>query len=68
MDVECLFLPGSEGFTGDADCRVLVLTDRVARPPLDRADVLVTDLEDVRFDAGPRYRVSEMDRMWESIL
>jgi hypothetical protein len=68
VDVECLFLPGSEGFAGDADCRVLILTDSAARPPLDRTDVLVTDLEEVRFDAGPRYRVSEMDRMWESIL
>ena len=68
VDVECLFLPGSEGFTDNADCNLLVLADRVARPPLDRADVLVTDLEDVRFDAGLRYRVSEMDRMWESIL
>lgn len=67
-DVECLFLPGSEGFTGEADCRVLVLADRVARPPLDRADVLVTDLDDVRFDAGPRFRRDEMPRIWDAIL
>lgn len=68
VDVECLFLPGSEGFTGSADCNLLVLADPVARPPLGRTDVLVTDLDDVRFDARPRYRVKEISRVWEAIL
>lgn len=67
-DVEFLFLPGSEGFSGDADCSVLVLADRVTRPPLEKADVLVTDLADVRFDGRPRWRLSELGRVWESIL
>lgn len=67
-DIECLFLPGVDGFTRRADCRVLVLTDRVARPPLDQADVLVTDFEDVRFDAGPRFRLAELHRILEVFL
>lgn len=67
LEVECLFLPGTEGFTGDADCNVLVLADRVARPPFGRTDVLVTDLSDVRF-AGPRFSLNDIHRIWEVIL
>jgi hypothetical protein len=67
-DVELLFLPGSEGFTGNADCCVLVLAGQVPRPPLGKADVLVTDFADVRFDRRPRYRLDELSRVWESIL
>jgi hypothetical protein len=67
-DVELLFLPGDDGFTGNADCSVLVLAGRVPRPPLGKADVLVTDLADVRFDGRPRYRMEELPRLWESIL
>ena len=68
VEVEGLFLPGPEGFTGDVDVRLLVLGDRVTRPPLDQADVLVTDLPDVRFDGRPRFRTDELPRVWEAIL
>lgn len=68
VDVECLFLPGEEAFTGAADCNVLVLTAPVANPPFEGAHVLVTDLAAVHFDSGPRFRMSEIQRIWESIL
>lgn len=68
VDVECLFLPGEEGFTGAADCNLLILTAPAARPPLDDTHVLVTDLASVVFDSGPRFRMSEIHRIWESIL
>lgn len=67
VDVECLFLPGADGFTGTADCNVLILTDRVARPPLDDAHVLVTDRDDVEWGSGPRLRTAEFARLWEGI-
>ncbi len=67
-DVECLFLPGEEGFTGNADCNLLILTAPVARAPLDDAHVLVTDLTSVVFDSGPRFRMSELHRIWDAIV
>jgi GT2 family glycosyltransferase len=67
VDVECLFLPGADGFSGHADCNVLILTDHVERPPLREAHILVTDRDDVVWRGGPRLRTAEFARLWEAV-
>ncbi len=68
VDVECLFWPGEERFTGDADCNLLVLTAPAAGAPLEKTHVLVTDVESVDFDSGPHFRMNEIHSIWEAIL
>lgn len=67
VDIECLCLPGADGFTGNADCNVLILTDQVEQPPLDEAHVLVTDRDDVVWHGGPRLRLAEFARIWDLV-
>ena len=67
VDIECVCLPGADGFTGNADCNVLILTDYVERPPLSKAHILVTDRDDVSWGDGPRLRMAEFARILDLI-
>lgn len=66
-DVECVFAPGPGGFTGSADCRILVVTEHGSRLPLRDAHILVTDLDGVRFDRGPRFTTRDSESLRATI-
>jgi len=64
-EVEILFFPGSAGFSGSAQCNVLVLMEAVANPPLQQAHILVTDVPDLPFDPEFRVPLKESHRTWQ---
>jgi glycosyltransferase involved in cell wall biosynthesis len=64
-EVEFLFLPGGGEFSGRAECNVLVLLERVRRPPLARAHILISDLADRQFDPALHLPLERFDEVWE---
>lgn len=64
-EVELVFLPGPEVFSGDAEVNVLILMDEVSNPPLDTAHVVVADGLNGAFPPHLTIPHDEFPRLWQ---
>ena len=67
VEVEILFWPGEETFSGGAEFNVLVLMDAVSSAPLERAHLVVTDRPEVRFDPELCFPLTQFQGVWEAL-